>query len=156
MKGKNIVIIEEFVLNILVIAVAIYFAIDSFNFPERARWMPLLVTVPLILLIITQLIKSIPNFLQRQKEHDHEVYSQKWQEFIIFMWISLLAVLILLTGFLVGIILYLMIFLVIKNKEKLKTSILITLFTVVAVYVIFVFWLGIPLYEGLIFIAIKG
>jgi hypothetical protein len=118
----------------------------SFSYPAEARFVPLVIGIPGLILALTQFVTEL------RPHHDAKVFTseERGREFRMFGWFALFLVGIILFGFEYGGPVLVALYLHFSWHEKWYVSLGSAAFTWAAMYGIFNQALRLPLFEGLI------
>lgn len=121
------------------------------GYPEKARFLPLLVGVPGTLMCLTQLVFDVRSALQgRTAEDTAEAALEHPREVKMFFWLALFFIGIMSFGFLYAAPVLVLAFLRFGEKEPWKTAILGGLGAWVILYGVFTWVLELFLFEGFV------
>lgn len=155
-------------LNIFLFIVSVGYVLLAMNYSQTPRTFPLMVGVPMIILTGFQtLIDFFPGLSKKysdlgaldaeriydkakvlKKEKDPNHYKKELE---IFLWLAVAVGLILLTGILYGMPLFIFIFLKYRYAQEWKLSLGLPLGTLIMMYFVFERVLSIRLYKGMFF-----
>ena len=143
----------EIIFSSVVLAILTILIIVSLGYSSVARLFPFIVIIPTVILLMIQTIREVQRKLQQkavpqQKEIDVKGSIYKYLRAPV--WIGSFLLSIYLLGYLVGTVLFSLIYLKLHGVKWL-TTILYVLATIVLIYGGFELVLRAPLYEGLLF-----
>ncbi len=123
----------------------------ALGYPDKARFLPLLVSVPATLMCLAQLLFDVRGALQeRSTEATAEATLEQPREIKMFIWLALFLVGIMSFGFLIAAPLLVFAFLRFGEKELWMTAILSGLGTWIILYGVFTRLLELFLFEGFV------
>ncbi len=128
----------------------------ALDFPTKARLMPLLIGIPAVLLGLVQLIieyRAVALELAeggKQVDVEKDGKEGKKDEKQMIMWITVFFITILSLGFIYAAPILVFSFLYFGSKESLKIALISSASTWLLMFIIFVEWFKISLFEGLI------
>ena len=128
----------------------------ALDFPTKARLMPLLIGIPAVLLGLVQLIieyRAVALELAeggKQVDVEKDGKEGKKDEKQMIMWITVFFITILSLGFIYASPILVFSFLYFGSKESLKIALISSASTWLLMFIIFVEWFKISLFEGLI------
>lgn len=128
----------------------------ALDFPTKAKLMPLLIGIPAVLLGLVQLIIEYRAVAQelaeggKQADAEKEGKEGKKDEKQMIMWITVFFITILSLGFIYAAPILVFSFLYFGSKESMKIALISSVSTWLLMFVIFVEWFKISLFEGLI------
>lgn len=128
----------------------------ALDFPTKAKLMPLLIGIPAVLLGVVQLIIEYRAVAQeladsgKQVDAEKEAKEGKKDEKQMIIWITLFFITILSLGFIYASPILVFSFLYFGSKESLKIALISAVSTWLLMFIIFVEWFKISLFEGLI------
>ena len=121
----------------------------AFTYPEKARFLPLLVSVPATLMCLAQLVFDVRGTLQdRSSEDTAEATLEHPREVKMFFWLAVFFIGIMSFGFLYAAPVLVFAFLRFGEKESWATAILGSLGAWIILYVVFSRLLELFLFEG--------
>ena len=121
----------------------------ALTYPEKARFLPLLVSVPATLMCLAQLVFDVRSALQDGfAEVSAEAVAERPREMKMFVWLALFFVGIMSFGFLVGAPVLVFAFLRFGEKEPWVTAILGGLGAWIILYGVFTWVLELFIFEG--------
>jgi fatty acid desaturase len=134
--------------------------IMAFDFPAKARLMPLMFGIPGTIFGLLQLLMEIKHAMAEVPDESAEAVEkakeEKKNETQMFLWVFLYFIFILGFGFIYASPFLVFGFLFIAKKESLKTAIISSICTFIVIYGVFQTWFQIPLFEGLIIEWLTG
>lgn len=128
----------------------------ALDFPTKARLMPLLIGIPAVLLGLVQLIieyRAVALELAeggKQVDVEKDGKEGKKDEIQMIMWITVFFITILSLGFIYASPILVFSFLYFGSKESLKIALISSASTWLLMFIVFVEWFKISLFEGLI------
>lgn len=128
----------------------------ALDFPTKARLMPMLIGIPAVLLGLVQFIIEYRAVAQELAEGGKKVDAEKEakegkkDEKQMIIWITLFFITILSLGFIYASPILVFSFLYFGSKESLKIALISAVSTWLLMFIIFVEWFKIALFEGLI------
>lgn len=152
----------EVVMSLIFVLFFAVIIIMSLGYPSQAALLPIVVSVPGLVLsiavFITEIWKvKITGITESAKEthsednlaaKDQKVAQKVKREKIYLLWLIVALVIILVFGFFIGVAIFLPLYLRLQGKESWKVTILYTIFSWLTIYILFYRFLGIPLFEG--------
>ena len=150
---------EEKIFMLVVLIITVIMVVVSFQYSSGSRMLPLFSGIFVFLLMGFLVIMSFFSFLAGwyQKFEMKSILSEKVlsldekkREFSVVAWFSGCTVLIYLLGFMIGIPLFLFLFLKIWAKESWLLSVVLAAVVSVVVYFTFVYILRVPLHGGML------
>jgi len=123
----------------------------ALTYPEKARFLPLLISIPATLMCLAQLVFDIRSALQDgPAEETAEAALERPREIKMFLWLAVFFVAIMSFGFLIAAPVLVIAFLRFGEKEPWMTAILGGLGAWVILYGVFTWLLELFLFEGFI------
>ncbi|WP_052144863.1 tripartite tricarboxylate transporter permease [Halalkalibacter okhensis] len=147
------------ILFVAVLGLIIFIAfIQALSYSMAAALAPYIVLTPLMILILIQSVRIFRVVsLKDVSKSITELFNWKnVKMFSIILWMIILSLLIYTIGHYFGMILFLFTLFYFISKEKLRTSILLTICTVLAIYLVFEQIFNIELYRGIIYRIWQG
>ena len=150
---------EEKIFTLLVLIITILMVIVSFQYSGGSRMLPLLSGIFTSLLMGFLVIMTFfPSIASRYQKFEMKSIlsekllsvSEKKREFSVVAWFTGCTVLIYLLGFMIGIPLFLFLFLKIWAKESWPLSVVLAVVVPAIIYFTFVYLLNVPLHRGLL------
>jgi len=141
---------------IVMLGIFLIMTLLALDFPTKARLMPLLIGIPAVLLGLVQLIieyRAVALELAeggKQVDVEKEGKEGKKDEKQMIMWITLFFITILSLGFIYAAPILVFSFLYFGSKESMKIALISSVSTWLLMFIIFVEWFKISLFEGLI------
>jgi len=172
---------EDSIFSLVITIIMATFVILSLQLGPVARTIPLLVGVPTLILVITQFFADVMHhwtkkikkytggkILRDQEERAKTIVKDstetsnkplkkeegkdiRTKELKMFSWILSLFALIYFIGYLIAVPLFLMLYLKIYAKERWVISVGLTIIVYGAMYTLFIFFLQVPLWKGVLF-----
>ncbi|NNE37274.1 MAG: tripartite tricarboxylate transporter TctB family protein [Gammaproteobacteria bacterium] len=128
--------------------------IMAFDFPAKARLMPLMFGIPGTIFGLIQLLMEIKHVMAEVPDESPEAVEkasqEKKDEIQMFLWVFLYFIFILGFGFIYASPFLVFGFLFIAKKESLKIAIIGSVCTIIVIYGVFQNWFEIPLFQGLV------
>ena len=134
-------------------------ALVALGYPPKARFMPLLVSVPATVLCLAQLAIDVRRGLRESADGgglSAEAIAQRPREVKMFLWLGAFFVGILAFGFLYGTPVLILAFLRFGERESWTVSLVAAVASVAVIYFVFAQMLGLILFEGLVTPLIFG
>lgn len=128
----------------LILAVMVYAIVESLNFTEEARRMPLVVAVPAAVASFVLMVKELVAPAKLPDDDGETATSTAGAV----TWVLALIAMFLLLGLLVTIPLFTVIFMRVYGRERWRTTLLAAAFVFGTVYVFFVQILGVQVFSG--------
>ena len=126
-------------------------SVMALGYPDKARFLPLLVGVPGTLMCLAQLLFDVRSALQdRAAEGSAEIAPEYPREVKMFFWLALFFIGVMCFGFLIGAPILVFAFLRFGEKEPWMTAILSGLGTWIILYGVFTRLLELFLFEGFV------
>ncbi len=169
---------SSLIFDLLLAIVFVVAIVVALGYNSRARFAPLVVTIPGLLVlvgrIINQLVRSKPasgaepesggtaNAVTPEPGHNQPAASAAKDkddkkhkrdlksELNAVFWVIGLFVLLYIAGFVVAIPVYLFLFMKVRSKEKIVFSVVFSVISCAFMYLFFIHFLHIPLYQGII------
>ena len=141
---------------IVMLGIFLIMTLLALDFPTKAKLMPLLIGIPAVLLGLVQLIIEYRAVAQelaeggKQADAEKEGKEGKKDEKQMIMWITVFFITILSLGFIYASPILVFSFLYFGSKESLKIALISSASTWLLMFIIFVEWFKISLFEGLI------
>ncbi len=141
---------------IVMLGIFLIMTLLALDFPTKAKLMPLLIGIPAVLLGLVQLIIEYRAVAQelaeggKQADAEKEGKEGKKDEKQMIMWITVFFITILSLGFIYAAPILVFSFLYFGSKESMKIALISSVSTWLLMFVIFVEWFKISLFEGLI------
>lgn len=141
---------------IVMLGIFLIMTLLALDFPTKAKLMPLLIGIPAVLLGLVQLIIEYRAVAQelaeggKQADAEKEGKEGKKDEKQMIMWITVFFITILSLGFIYAAPILVFSFLYFGSKESLKIALISSASTWLLMFIIFVEWFKISLFEGLI------
>lgn len=141
----------------VMLAIFVGMSAMALGYPEKARFLPLLVSVPATLMCLAQLIFDIRGALQdRSAEGAAEAAMEYPREVKMFLWLILFLIGIMSFGFLIAAPVLVLAFLRFGEKEPWTTAILGGLGAWIVLYGVFTRLLELFLFEGFVTRLLTG
>jgi hypothetical protein len=152
----------SFISALLLWAFVAFFLVESFQFAPRARVLPQLVAVPLLLAATISLVREVRVvFLGKtarvggRPAGEDEVAPRGWRaEAVPFIWLAVLIGLVLALGLLIGAIVFLVLFLRIYGRERWRFVIAMPVVFFVLIEFGFVEYFGFRVFPGYVLPAL--
>ena len=138
----------EKIFNIAILLVVLFFIVEALDFTPKARLIPLIIGVPALVLAVIQVISDY--VLVKKESGSKEPSEERARQNTVLIWLLVLVGLIYVFGLLLGLALYLLLFIRFVSKESWIMSVGIGAAGFIAVYLLFVQLLHYPLYKGLL------
>jgi hypothetical protein len=141
---------------IVMLGIFLIMTLLALDFPTKARLMPLLIGIPAVLLGLVQLIieyRAVALELTeggKQVDVEKDGKEGKKDEKQMIMWITVFFITILSLGFIYAAPILVFSFLYFGSKESMKIALISSASTWLLMFIIFVEWFKISLFEGLI------
>jgi len=134
--------------------------IMAFDFPAKARLMPLMFGIPGTIFGLFQLLMEIKHAMTDVPEETPEALEkarlEKKDEIQMFLWVFLFFIFITAFGFVYASPFLVFGFLYIAKSESLKIAIIGGVCTLIVIYGVFQTWFEIPLFQGLVIEWLTG
>lgn len=151
----------DFVFTIFLGILVVVFFIEASDYAWMSAIAPYIVMVPLLLLLVIHAIKlgrnvswnAVTQFTKTLVTVSSEAYRKIG---MVILWTVVLIVLMYLTGYYVGSLIYLFVMLRMVARESWSTSVSLMVSIPVALYIVFEMILGLQLYRGIIYMIWQG
>jgi len=136
----------EKIFDIILLAVVTYMVFTAFDFPFRARLMPLLVGVPAVVMMFVIVVRGL--FFKTEGDSKPLTKEQAGRQKTMFLWLLILLGLILTLGLEVGLGIYLCFFVRLVAKQKWWLSIALGAGMALTVFLLFDVALNYHIFKG--------
>ena len=140
--------------TVAMLAIFVAAAAMALSLPQKAAFMPLLVSIPGILLCLWQLALDLLGRTPKDAPAAGEARSDSHSELKIFLWLGLFAVALIGFGFVIGGPLIVFAFVRFASGESWRNALVAGGGTFAVVWGVFIWLLELPLFEGLVLEAL--
>jgi len=146
------------IFNLLVVVLLLIYVITAMGYNRQARLMPLVVSIPILILAIIQTIRDFRASRQTASERDEAKPPDKVRfakEVNAFLWAISLFVAIYLFGFVLTTFLFTFLALRVRSRFSWKSSVGVSLGCFAFLWIVMVYGLKVDLYPGSVMIMLR-